>query len=135
MDQYEGQYSEEARRLLVKWNCMTKNMHSALLRFRLLGEKASKMGPDGLQRLNRLFQEERLGELYDEIGRRLKSFSDTRGVEKLLPEREELAESGGMARFVDFRISEEALPEFDRCIDEMNELVIELAAKLFLLKL
>ncbi len=135
MDQYASQYSEEARRLLVKWNCMTRNMHIALLRFQHLGRKASKMGPEGLEKLNRIFQEERLGELYDEIGRRLKSFSNTQGVEKLVPEREELAETGGMARFVDFRISDEALPEFDRCIDEMNELVITLAAKLFLLRL
>jgi hypothetical protein len=135
MDHDFSQYSQEAQRLLIKWNCMTKNMRSALTRYQQLGGQAAKAGPEGLQRLGRLFQEERLGELYAEIGRRLRSFSDTEGIEKLLPDSEELAKSGGSASFVDFKISEEALPEFDRCIDEMNELVMTLTTKLYLLRL
>ncbi len=128
-------YSPEARELLAKWNCMTKNMQSALLRFHQLGRRAEKAGPDALRRLNRLYREEGLGELYEEIGRRLRRVSETEGVENLLPEPGETSGTGGFASFVDFRIGEEALPEFARCIDEMNELIIKLAVKLYLLRL
>jgi hypothetical protein len=126
------QYSQEAQILMIKWNCMNKNMQSALVRFNQLGKKAAASGSEGIIKLNRLFQEERLGELYEEIGRRLRSFSNTEGVEKLLPDTDS---PDSPARFVDFRISEEALPEFNRCIDEMNELIMTLTVKLCLLKL
>jgi hypothetical protein len=42
-------YSQEAQRLLIKWNCMTKNMsQSALMRFHHLDRQAAKSGPEGM---------------------------------------------------------------------------------------
>jgi hypothetical protein len=128
-------YSPEAQRLLVKWNCMTKNMQAAIGRFKQLNEQAVKLGPESQMKLQLRLQEMGLSILYEKIGQRLRDFANSSGVEKLFPTPEEREETGGIARFVDFKIPEEALPEFDRCIDDMNELIITLTAKLCLIKL
>ncbi len=130
-----SQYSPEAQRLLAKWNCMTKNMQSAIWRFQQLKIQASKMGPESQIKLGLSFQEAGLNKLYEDIGLRLREFSNTNGVEKLFPSPEEAAAAGGIARFIEFSIPEEVLPEFDRCIDDMNELIMTLTAKLCLIRL
>ena len=61
--------------------------------------------------------------LYREIGREMRTMMSADGIQKSFPEDEP---DILMRRFVDFRISEEAIPSMSVHMDRLNDLVINL---------
>lgn len=116
-------YSPQAEGLLVQWSCMSMNMRSVILRAKALQELAQQAGREDA--LEAQLQEKRINALYRQIGREMRAFSSSEGVEKEFPEDTELGPMG-VGRFVDFRISEDAIPQLRTRLEKVNELVLRL---------
>lgn len=116
-------YSPQAEGLLVQWSCMSMNMRSVILRAKALQELAQQTGREDA--LEAQLQEKRINALYRQIGREMRAFSSSEGVEKEFPEDTELGPMG-VGRFVDFRISEDAIPQLRTRLEKVNELVLRL---------
>ena len=116
-------YSPQAEGLLVQWSCMSMNMRSVILRAKALQELAQQTGREDA--LEAQLQEKRINALYRQIGREMRAFSSSEGVEKEFPEDTELGPMG-VGRFVDFRINEDAIPQLRTRLEKVNELVLRL---------
>lgn len=116
-------YSPQAEALLSQWNCLSMNMKSVIVRARYLQKKAEEAGMDDW--LKHQLQEKQIHAQYWQIGREMRAFSTAEGVEKRFPE-DPAAGPAGIGRFVDFRISEEAIPELSQRIGKLNGRVLTL---------
>ena len=116
-------YSPEAEALLNQWTCMSLNMRSAILRARYLQQTADRDVKQ--EELERQLQEKQINARYRQIAREMRAFSGAEGVEKEFPEDTEVGPSG-IGRFVDFRISEDAIPSLRVRLEKVNSLVLAL---------
>ena len=116
-------YSPEAEALLNQWTCMSLNMRSAILRARWLQQIAERSGKE--DELNRQLHGKRINAQYRQIGREMRAFASADGVQKEFPEDSEFG-AMGIGRFVDFRISEEAIPSLRVRLDKVNSMVLTL---------
>ena len=116
-------YSPEAEALLTQWSCMSMNMRSAIFRARYLQQVAEKNGREA--ELEAQLRAKRINALYRRIGMEMRAFSSTEGVEKEFPEDTEVGPMG-VGRFVDFRISEDAIPELRVRLETVNQMVLTL---------
>ncbi len=119
-----NEYSPQADELLELWKCMSYNMRSVIFRARYLQQKA-----DASQRQAELEQQLRrrhIEPLYREIGRQMREIMSEEGVEKSFPEGEPDGETPPIRRFVDFRISEDAIPAVAGRLEELNRRVLTL---------
>ena len=114
-------YSPEAEALLNQWICLSQNMRSAIARAKYLQRKAFANGYAAL--LEQQLRTKRVNALYREIGREMRTMMSADGIQKSFPEDEP---DILMRRFVDFRISEEAIPSMTVHMDRLNDLVINL---------
>lgn len=114
-------YSPEAEALLNQWICLSQNMRSAIARAKYLQRKAFANGYAAL--LEQQLRTKRVNALYREIGREMRTMMSADGIQKSFPEDEP---DILMRRFVDFRISEEAIPSMSVNMDRINDLVINL---------
>jgi hypothetical protein len=114
-------YSPQAEALLNQWICLSQNMRSAIARARYLQRKADRSGQEAL--LAEQLTGKRINALYREIGREMRSMMSADGIQKSFPEDEP---DMLMRRFVDFRISEEAIPALRQRMDRLNDLVLNL---------
>lgn len=114
-------YSPEAEALLNQWICLSQNMRSAIARAKYLQRKAFDNGYAAL--LEQQLRTKRVNALYREIGREMRTMMSADGIQKSFPEDEP---DILMRRFVDFRISEEAIPGMSVHMDRLNDLVINL---------
>ena len=114
-------YSPEAEALLNQWICLSQNMRSAIARAKYLQRKAFANGYAAL--LEQQLRTKRVNALYREIGREMRTMMSADGIQKFFPEDEP---DILMRRFVDFRISEEAIPSMSVHMDRLNDLVINL---------
>ena len=114
-------YSPQADALLGQWICLSQNMRSAIARARYLQKKAEDSGLE--RELLQQLGEKRVNTLYREIGREMRSMMSADGIQKSFPEDEP---DLFMRRFVDFRISEEAIPALRIRMERLNELVLNL---------
>ena len=114
-------YSPEAEALLNQWICLSQNMRSAIARAKYLQRKAFANGYAAL--LEQQLRTKRVNALYREIGREMRTMRSADGIQKSFPEDEP---DILMRRFVDFRISEEAIPSMSVHMDRLNDLVINL---------
>ena len=114
-------YSPQADALLNQWICLSQNMRSAIARAKYLQRKAENAG-EGAS-LERQLRAKRVNALYREIGREMRSMMSADGIEKSFPENEP---DVFMRRFVDFRISEEAIPGLQLRTERLNDLVLNL---------
>ncbi len=114
-------YSPQAEALLNQWICLSQNMRSALARAKYLQRKAEDHGE--LILLERQLRAKRVNALYREIGREMRVMMSSDGIEKSFPEDEP---DIMMRRFVDFRISEDAIPAMRLRMDRLNDLVLNL---------
>ena len=121
-------YSPQAKELLARWNCLSANMHSVLARARYLQRKASDMGVAVEQDLARQLAQTEATFLYRRVGREMRRLTSQEGVEKEFPEAGEFQGRFTTGRFVDFHISEEAIPGMLDQIDQVNLLVLRLLA-------
>ena len=123
-------YSPQAQELLARWNCLSANMHSVIARARYLQRKAWSMGPAAMRDLERQLEQADVGLLYRQVGLEMRKLSNTKGVEKEFPEAGEIQGQFMVGRFVDFHISEEAIPGMLGQIDLVNWKVLRLLATL-----
>lgn len=114
-------YSPQAEALLNQWICLSQNMRSALARAKYLQRKAEDHGE--LILLERQLRAKQVNALYREIGREMRVMMSSDGIEKSFPEDEP---DIMMRRFVDFRISEDAIPAMRLRMDRLNDLVLNL---------
>ena len=114
-------YSPQAEALLNQWICLSQNMRSALARAKYLQRKAEDRGE--LVLLERQLRAKRVNALYREIGHEMRSMMAADGIQKSFPEDEP---DIMMRRFVDFRISEEAIPAMRLRMNRLNDLVLNL---------
>ena len=114
-------YSPEAEALLNQWICLSQNMRSAIARAKYLQRKAFANGYAAL--LEQQLRTKRVNALYQEIGREMRTMMSADGIQKSFPEDEP---DILMRRFVDFRISEEAIPSMSVHMDRLSDLVINL---------
>ncbi len=128
-----NQFSPQASDLLELWNCMSMNMRSVILRARYLHGKAIAEGCQPLleQQLRRL----RIRENYVEIGRQMREILADDGVQKEYPEPEFGADGPILGKYVDFRISEEAIPAIRLRLEALNERVLSLFISLCAIRL
>ena len=125
-----SEYSPQARELLARWNCLSANMRSVIARARYLQRKAFAMGPSVQRDLDRQLEQADVAVLYERVGREMRRLSGTEGVEKEFPEAGEYDGRFMVGRFVDFHISEEAIPGMLGQIDLVNWWVLRLLATL-----
>ena len=123
-------YSPQAQELLARWNCLSANMHSVIARARYLQRKAYLMGPAVQRDLDRQLEQADIARLYQRVGREMRRLSATEGVEKEFPEAGEVQGRFVVGRFVDFHISEEAIPDMLGRLDLVNRLILQLLATL-----
>lgn len=123
-------YSPQAQELLARWNCLSANMHSVIARARYLQRKAFSMGPDVQRDLDRQLEQADVALLYQRVGQEMRKLSATEGVEKEFPEAGEFEGQFMVGRFVDFHISEEAIPGMLGQIDLVNWWVLQLLSTL-----
>ncbi len=116
-----SEYSPQAEALLNQWICLSQNMRSAIARARFLQRKAAELGEE--DRLQQQLRAKRVNALYREIGREMRAMMSADGIEKSFPENEP---DVLMRRFVDFRISEEAIPSLRMNMERLNDLVLNL---------
>lgn len=114
-------YSPQAEALLNQWICLSQNMRSAIARAKYLQRKAEENGEEA--KLEQQLRMKRISALYREIGREMRSMMSADGIQKSFPED---GPDVFMRRFVDFRISEEAIPELRLRLDRLNDLVLNL---------
>lgn len=114
-------YSPEAEALLNQWICLSQNMRSAIARAKYLQRKAFANGYAAL--LEQQLRTKRVNALYREIGREMRTMMSADGIQKSFPEDEP---DILMRRFVDFSISEEAIPSMSVHMDRLNDLVLNL---------
>lgn len=127
-----GGYSPQAQELLERWNCLSLNMRSAIFRARWLQRRAEQTGRQ--QELLAQLQKKRVNALYREIGRQMRTFSMSEGVERQIPE-DPQAEPGTVGRFLDFRIREEAIPQLNLQLDRLGGMVLTLLITLCSIRL
>ena len=96
-------------------------MRSTIARAKYLQQKAVDNGEEAL--LEKQLRAKRINALYREIGREMRSMMSAEGIQKSFPEDEP---DVMMRRFVDFRISEDAIPELRLRMDRLNDLVLNL---------
>lgn len=118
-----SQYSPEAEALLTQWTCMSLNMRSTIFRARYLQQAAERNGRQA--ELEAQLRAKRINALYRQIGQEMRAFSSTEGVEKEFPEDTEVGPMG-MGRFIDFRISEDAIPGLRVRLENVNQMVLRL---------
>ena len=123
-------YSPQAQELLARWNCLSANMRSVIARARYLQRKAASMGPAAVRDLERQLDRANVGMLYRQVGLAMRRLSGAEGVEKEFPEAGEFQGRFMVGRFVDFHISEEAIPGLLGQIDLVNWKVLRLLATL-----
>ena len=116
-----SEYSPQAEALLNQWICLSQNMRSAIARAKYLQRKAESNGE--VTYLENQLRSKRINSLYREIGREMRSMMSADGIQKSFPEDEP---DMMMRRFVDFRISEDAIPELRLRMDRLNDLVLNL---------
>ena len=116
-------YSPEAEAFLTQWTCMSLNMRSAIFRARYLQQKAEKNGREAA--LEAQLRLKHINTLYQQIGLEMRALTSNEGVEKEFPEDTEVGPMG-VGRFIDFRISEEAIPELRIRLENVNQLVLKL---------
>ncbi len=116
-----SEYSPQAEALLNQWICLSQNMRSAIARAKYLQRKAETSGE--VTYLEKQLRSKRINSLYREIGREMRSMMSADGIQKSFPEDEP---DMMMRRFVDFRISEDAIPELRLRMDRLNDLVLNL---------
>ena len=116
-----SEYSPQAEALLNQWICLSQNMRSAIARAKYLQRKAESSGEE--RYLENQLHTKRVNNLYREIGREMRSMMSADGIEKSFPEDEP---DVMMRRFVDFRISEDAIPALRLRMDRLNDLVLNL---------
>ena len=116
-----SEYSPQAEALLNQWICLSQNMRSAIARASFLQRKATELGEE--DRLQQQLRSKRVHALYREIGREMRAMMSADGIEKSFPENEP---DVLMRRFVDFRISEEAIPSLRMNMERLNDLVLNL---------
>ena len=114
-------YAPEAEALLNQWICLSQNMRSAIARAKYLQRKAFDNGYAAL--LEQQLRTKRVNALYREIGREMRTMMSADGIQKSFPEDEP---DILMRRFVDFSISEEAIPSMSVHMDRLNDLVLNL---------
>ncbi len=114
-------YSPQAEALLNQWICLSQNMRSAIARARYLQRQAQVKGEESY--LEQQLYRKRINALYREIGREMRSMMSAEGIEKSFPED---GPDYMMRRFVDFRISEDAIPSLRLRMDRLNDLVLNL---------
>lgn len=125
-------YSPQAEGLLIQWSCMSLNMRSVILRSRFLQQQAQEIGRE--EALEAQLREKRVNALYRQIGQEMRAVTDSEGVERQFPEDAELG-SMGAACFVDFRISEDAIPELRQRLEKVDALVLRLLVTLCTVRL
>ena len=125
-----SEYSPQADELLELWKCLSMNMRSVILRSRYLQQTAERNGKEAS--LARQIREKSVNELYQAIGKQMRNVLNTEGIEKSLPEEEP---DGFPRRFVDFRISEDAIPQISLRLMELNDEVIKLLITLCTIRL
>lgn len=125
-------YSPQAENLLAMWSCISQNMRSVIFRARYLQQLADRTNRS--QQLEALQHGRHIAEQYSRIGQALRAFSSADGVEKQFPEDTELGPMG-VGRFVDFRISEDAIPELCEQLEGVNRLLLELFVSLCAIRL
>jgi hypothetical protein len=114
-------YSPQADAFLNQWICLSQNMRSAIARAKYLQEKAEAFNM--LFELERQLREKRIHALYRQIGREMRSMMSSDGIEKSFPDD---GPDMMLRRFVDFRISEEAIPSLSVRMERLNDLVLNL---------
>lgn len=125
-----SEYSPQADELLELWKCLSMNMRSVILRSRYLQQTAERNGTEAS--LARQIREKSVNEFYQAIGKQMRNVLNTEGIEKSLPEEEP---DGFPRRFVDFRISEDAIPQISLRLMELNDEVIKLLITLCAIRL
>ena len=123
-------YSPEANDLLRQWECMSLNMRSAILRARYLQRKARTVGRE--DDLERQLQMKGINRLYREIGRQMRGMMASDGIQRFLPEDEP---DGIPRRFIDFKISEEAIPTLRTQLEQLNQKILTLLISLCAIRL
>ncbi len=114
-------YSPQADAFLNQWICLSQNMRSAIARAKYLQKKAEDYNM--LLELERQLREKRIHALYRQIGREMRSMMSSDGIEKAFPDD---GPDMLLRRFVDFRISEEAIPSLSIRMERLNDLVLNL---------
>ena len=116
-------YSPEAEAFLTQWTCMSLNMRSAIFRARYLQMTAERNGRQA--ELEAQLRQKRINALYRQIGQEMRALTSSDGVEKEFPEDAEVGPMG-IGRFIDFRISEDAIPELRIRLEKVNQMVLTL---------
>lgn len=127
-----SQYSPQAEALLAQWNCISLNMRSVIVRSRYLQEKAEEN--NALEQLETQLREKHVHAQYREIGRQMRVIAGAEGVEKNFPEATDFVGPEGVGRFVEFRISEAAIPELSSRLDEIDARIQRLFLTLCLIR-
>ena len=116
-------YSPEAEAFLTQWTCMSLNMRSAIFRARYLQMTAERTGRQA--ELEAQLHQKRINALYRQIGQEMRALTSSDGVEKEFPEDAEVGPMG-IGRFIDFRISEDAIPELRVRLEKVDQKVLTL---------
>lgn len=122
-------YSPNATELMLRWNCLSRNMRSIVLIARHLQRKASAGGPHGLALLDEKLKKAGVNRMYREIALRMRALSDSEGVSKEFPEAD-MTDGFFPGRFVEFRISEDAIPGLMQRVEQINETAVRLVLTL-----
>ncbi len=128
-----SEYSPQADELLELWKCMSMNMRSVILLARLLQKKAAERGCRPF--LEARLRYYRVNERYAAIGRQMREILSDDGVQKQIPEPDWDEEGPVVKRYVDFRISEEAIPAISRRMEDLNHQVLSLLLTLCSIRL
>lgn len=122
-------YSPQAEALLGKWQELSMNMQQAILRAQALQRQADKLGEAAQLALQAQLAARRVNEQYREIGEAMRALLRTEGVSREPPD--DASEPGLPVHYVDFRISEEAIPELDSKLEQLREPMMHLVLSLF----
>ena len=123
-------YSPQAEELLNQWICLSQNMRSAIARARYLQKHAESSHLE--QELFHQLRSKRINALYREIGQEMRAMMSADGIQQSFPEDDP---DILMRRFIDFRISEEAIPALRIRMKRLNELVLNLLITLCTVRL
>ena len=118
-------YSPLATELMLRWNCLSRNMRSIVLISRYLQRKASAKGAQGTALLQEKIRKAEINRMYRDIAHQMRALSASDGISKEFPEAD-TADGFFPGRFVEFRISEEAVPGLILRVEQINKTAIEL---------
>lgn len=125
-------YSPLATELMLRWNCLSRNMRSIVWISRYLQRKAAAKGTQSVSLLEEKLRKAEINRMYRDIAHQMRALSASEGISKEFPEADT---TNGFfpGRLVEFRISEEAVPGLIFRVEQINQTAVRLLLTLCLI--